>query len=63
LDVLGSAIRKILITVDEMEKTARKTDDPALRFAKIIMRLKENCLELLRVQQEKLADLDQGSLI
>jgi hypothetical protein len=27
------------------------------------MRLKENCLELLRVQQEKLADLDQGSLI
>jgi hypothetical protein len=27
------------------------------------LRLKANCLELLRVQQEKLADLDQGSLL
>lgn len=63
LDVLGSAIRKILTTVDEMEKTARKTDDPTMPFTEIILRLKANCLELLRVQQEKLADLDQGSLL
>jgi hypothetical protein len=63
LDVLGSAIRKILTTVGEMEKTARKTDDPTMPFTEIILRLKANCLELLRVQQEKLADLDQGSLL